>query len=147
MNSIRIGSSRKRILVNDDPERVIEFDPSDVAFAERFYGLIRDFEAKRAEYERRAEEIDRERATDDNDLPVNLPERIAYLREVCEYMREQIDRVFGAGTSQAAFGDALSLEMIMDLFDGLTPFIQAARSEKLKKYSRPAKGKGRKVMR
>lgn len=147
MDSIKIGSSIKRIAINGDPQRVITFDPSDVAFAERFYELIRDFEAKKDEYQRRAEEIDREQETDENGLPVNLEKRLAFLRETCGYMREQIDHVFGAGTSQAAFGDALSLEMIMDLFDGLTPFIQAARSEKLKKYSRPAKGKGRKVMR
>ena len=147
MDSIRIGASVKRIAVNDDPERLIVFDPSDVAFAERFYALIKDFETKQAEYQARAEEIDRAQETDAYGLPENLEKRLAFLREACEYMRAQIDRVFGAGTSQAAFGDTLSLEMVADLFAGLTPFIQTARSEKLKQYSPAPKSKGKRVMR
>lgn len=133
---LRIDSRQIRVMINDDPGRVIQFDPSDVLFAERFYKLIGDFEEKQAEYEKRAAELDAERGNlDHNGLPANLGEGLVFLREVCEYMHGQIDYLFGAGTSQKAFGGALSIEAIGQFFEGITPFIQKARSEKVAKYS------------
>src|SRR5690554_1044760 len=87
-----------RLLVNDDPARVIAFDPDDVQFAERFYGLYR-----------------------------------AMFGDVKRY------------EARAAFGDSLSIDAVMQFFEGVMPFIQNARSERVAKYAKP-KGKGRKVM-
>lgn len=145
MDSLRIDAGKKRIAINDDPGRVIEFDPTDVLFAERFYGLIQEFETKQVEYERRAAELDADQSLDQNGLPVNLSGRLAFMREVCEFMRSKIDGLFGPGTSQKVFGEALSLEMIEQFFTGITPFIQRARSDRVAKYT--SAGKGKKVMR
>lgn len=137
MDSIRIDSGIKRIAVNGDPERVIVFNPTDITFAERFYALFHDFEAKQGEYQQRAEAIDQVQETDANGLPVNLADRIAFMREVCEYVHRQIDELFGAGTSLKAFEGVLDLEMIGQFFKGITPFVAHARSEQLAKYRRP----------
>jgi hypothetical protein len=135
MDSIRIETGVKRIAINDDPTRVIEFNPSDVLFAERFYALMQEFEAKQVEYERRSQELDaRKDEKDDHGLPANLGDGLAFLREVCEFMRAKIDGLFGAGTSQKAFGDALELEVFEQFFSGITPFIQRARDEKVRRY-------------
>lgn len=136
MDSLRIDTGIKRIMINDDPERVIEFNPSDVIFAERFYKLIGDFEVKQVEYQARSEQLDAGRDNlDHNGLPANLGEGLAFLREVCEYMHGQIDYLFGVGTSAKAFAGALSIDAIGQFFQGITPFIQQARSEKVAKYS------------
>lgn len=134
MDSIRIDVGVKRVAINDDPARVIEFNPNDLAFAERFYELLRDFQGKQEEYERRAKELDAHQETDEFGIPKNLREGLALLREVCEFMREKIDRLFGAGTSQKAFGGAMTLEMFDQFFTGITPFIQSAREEKMTRY-------------
>ena len=144
MDSLRIDSGIKRIAINDDDSRVIEFDPSDVLFAERFYALIRSFEEKQAEYETRAAELDSGRdVLDNNGLPTNLSESLSFMREVCEFLRNKIDDLFGAGTSQKAFGDALSLDMIEQFFTGIAPFIQNARAGKIEKYTTQTKRKVR----
>lgn len=135
MDSLRIDAGVKRIMVNDDPERVIEFNPHDIVFAERFYRLLADFEAREGEFSARAEEIDRAEGD-------NMGERLAFLREVCGYMRAQIDGLFGDGTSQKAFGDSLVLEMFQQFFTGVSPFIQAARTERTAQY-RPKKNSKR----
>ena len=141
MDSIRISSGIKRISINDDPGRVIEFNPSDVVFAERFYELVKDFEAKQEEFKARAESIDAQASEmDEFGLPANTGEKLAFVREVCTYMYEKIDYLFGAGASQKIFGEVLSLDMIGQFFEGITPFIRAARSEKVSKYG-AAKGK------
>lgn len=139
MDSIRIETGLKRICVNDDPNRVICFNPHDLNFTERFYSLIRTFEEKQGEYQQRAAELDDGRAdVDEHGIPRNVGAGLAFLREVCEFLRGQIDYVFGPGTAQAAFEDAMTLEMFEQFFAGITPFVQTVRSEKLAQYT-PAK--------
>jgi hypothetical protein len=145
MDSIQIVSGVKRIAINDDPERVIQFNPTDVVFAEKFYALVRDLELKQADFAARAQQIDDVKDIDANGLPVNLGQRVAFMRETCEYMHEQIDGLFGAGTSFKAFEGVMDIELITQLFEGLTPFVQKARSEKLAKYAKPKPNGGHKV--
>lgn len=136
-----------RLLVNDDPDRVIAFDPDDVQFAERFYDLYRVMFGDVKRYEARAAELDAVTETDENGWPVNAGERLVFQRELCQDMHAQIDALFGEGTARAAFGDSLSVDSIMQFFEGVMPFIQSARAERVAKYAKPAaQGKGRKVM-
>jgi DNA-binding XRE family transcriptional regulator len=133
-DSIRIDTGVKRILVNDDPNRVITFNPKDIVFAEKFYNLIKKFEDRQSEFEGKATELDAQDEKDEFGLPLNTKERLELLKEICQFMRAQIDDVFGEGTSQAAFGDAISLDMFGQFFDGISPFIKHARSEKVQIY-------------
>lgn len=144
VDSIRIETGLKRIAINDDPDRIIEFNPRDVIFAERFYDLIREFEKAEKEYLARAEELDADDAVDENGLPANAGGRLTLLKDICQFIREKIDLVFGEGTSRIAFGDALELEMFEQFFKGITPFIEASRKEKVVQYSRKGRSKTRK---
>jgi hypothetical protein len=130
MDSLHIYTSEKRVAINDDPARVIVFNPSDITFAEKFYKLIEHFQAKQAEYQERARELDRMPADD----PLKIGAGLAFLREVCEHMRGEIDNLFGAGASDKAFGGALDLDLFEQFFAGIVPFVQAARQEKMLRY-------------
>jgi hypothetical protein len=132
MDNLTIDTGVKRLTVNGDPNRVITFNPSDVVFAEKFYALMQDFSVKQAEFQTRTNEL-----ANHDDLAGN----IALMRDACEYMHAQIDNLFGAGTSRVVFGDALSLDAIAQLFEGLTPFIKSARDEKIAKYARKPQGR------
>ena len=146
MDKIRVDAGVKKILINDGPE-FIEFNPGDIGFAERFYGLVKDFDSRRVKYLERSTEIEANKELDDSGLPANVPEGLQLVREVCERMREQIDVVFGGGTSQKVFGDALSPDMFEQFFAGITPFIETARNKKIAKYIKPnAKSKKRVAM-
>lgn len=135
MDSLQINTGEKRIAINGDEKRVLVFNPSDVAFAERFYRLINDFQSKLLEYKTRAESIEAQQATDENGLPINLSDRLTLMNDACVYIRQKIDELFGAGTSQIVFGDAMQLDMFTQFFSGITPFIQKSRSAKLEKYT------------
>ena len=128
MQSIKIDLGTIQLAVNDDPERIIEFNPQDIGFAERFYTLLSEFDVKSREFYERAEKIEK------NDVENGL----GLMREMCEYMREKIDQVFGEGTSQKAFGNAMTLNMFEQFFAGVTPYIQKARTEKVKQYTNRA---------
>lgn len=143
MDSLVLSSNVKKIAIIRDGEEtgVLKFDPSDVIFAEKFYNLIAEFQAKVKEIEPRAKSLDENTAIDTNNLPVNFGERIALLREVCEYIRGRIDHLFGMGTSQVAFGDVYNTELIVQFFEGLKPFFQSARTAKIEKYTTLASAK------
>jgi len=134
MDNIRIDTGVKRLMVNDDPTRVIEFNPEDVLFVERFYALVKTFQEKEIEFQNRIGELKAHEEKDEYGIPINTPETLQLAIDVCNFLREQIDKVFGPGTSQAAFADTQSLDMFEQFFAGITPYIQATRSNKVAKY-------------
>lgn len=138
MDNIQIETGEKSVTINGDPARVVRFNPSDILFAERFYNLVAQVGEKMKEYEARAKAIDAMQGTDANGLPLNTAQGIAYVKEVCEYLHAQIDHLFGSGTSTIVFEGALSLDAISQFLNGITPYISAARAQKVAKYVQPA---------
>ena len=146
MDSIRIETGVKNIQVNDGPE-FITFDPTDVSFAENFYSLVQEFGVKQVEYKNRAEALDANKELDANSIPVNFADGLAMMREVCEFMRDKIDGLFGKDTSRKCFGKTLSLSVFEQFFTQITPFISTARAEKTSKYTKEVNAASlRKVM-
>lgn len=139
MDSIKIDAGIKRVCINDDPARVIAFNPNDVAFAERFYAMYRDMLRVAEEYDARAQEIDAETGVDDAGLPINAPDKLSFMRESVEYWHGQIDALFGEGTSETVFQGALNMDAVMQFLEGMTRFFQQTREEKTRKYRKPAK--------
>jgi len=115
--SLKIDSGLIRLAINDDPGRVIAFNPKDVIFAEKFYNLIKKFEIRQAEFEAKAKELDAKDEVDSFGILVNTGERLAFLKDICQFVRDEIDGVFGEGTSQTVFGDAIGLDMFGQFFD------------------------------
>jgi len=135
MQSLQINTGEIRLAVNNDPERVIVFNPADAMFAERFYNLIGEFQRKIIEYQAKAKQIETNTGVDDNGIPLNASDRIELVKDVCSYIREKIDIIFGAGTSQKAFGDAMELNALSQFFEGITPFVQKERAAKIETYT------------
>jgi len=121
----------KRIAINDDESRIIEFDPTDMLFIERFYKIYGELETKNEEYQAYLKKLDEESG---GDVLKNFGEGIRYLKEMCQYLRDKIDQLFGEGTSQKAFGDSLSFDMIGQFFEGIMPYLWAERTQKVNKY-------------
>ncbi len=130
METIRMNIGKISLMVNDDPKRVIFFNPTDLAFVERFYKLLSDFKQKQKDFIAKAKDID--------DRGGSFSEGISLLKEMCDYMRTAIDEVFGSGTSEAAFEDAYTLNMFEQFFTSITPYVNKARSAKMDKYIRQA---------
>lgn len=134
MESLKIDAGVVTLLINDDPDRKISFNPEDVIFVEKFYNLMKTFAEKEGEYTSKAKQLDIDAAKDKHGLPANTPEMLQFMKDVCNFLREQIDSVFGEGTSQTVFGDYQKLNMFEQFFRGITPYVQAKREEKVKKY-------------
>ncbi len=140
-DSIQIDAGIKRILINKDPERVVSFNPLDILFAKKFYALMDQFHIKDVEYKKRIKELEAIEGEDEYGLPENMPETFELFTEMVDYLHEQIDDLFGAGTSKTVFEHHKNFEMIQQFFEGLMPYIKKARADKIKKYTKPAKKK------
>jgi hypothetical protein len=141
VDSLQINSGEKRIAINQDPDRMIVFNPSDVMFAEKFYRLVGDFQSKSKEYRAQFEELEKVTDTDEHGFPLNMSARFDMLKEVCEYINGQIDNLFGKGAAEKAFKGAMELDLYSQFFEGMTPFVQQARKDKLAKYTTQASAK------
>lgn len=135
MESIKLNSGIIRLEIDCDGEKnIIAFNPEDVNFAEGVYRLMADMEEKQAEFKNKEAEIAKAAKFDENGIPDNFGERLALYKDVCDYMRVKIDELFGEGTSQKVFGDANTLNMFEQFFDGIAPYIRKARESKLESY-------------
>lgn len=135
-NSINIETNEQRIVVNNDPARVLVFNPSDLVFAERFYALKEELTLWNINIKKQYERLDAEKGKDESGVPLNVGERLSITRQACEDLRAKIDGLFGAGTSQLVFGDALVPDTFVQFFKQITPFIQSARAEKMEPYTK-----------
>lgn len=135
MQSLQIDTGEIRLAINNDPERVIVFNPSDVLFAERFYKMAGTLEETVTQYQVRMTALEKETRTDEKGVPINADARMELVKEISTYFRGQIDELFGAGTSQKAFGDTLNMSVFTQFFEGITPFIKQARTDKIQKYT------------
>lgn len=132
MDELRIISSVK-LAINGDESRIIEFNPDDLLFTERYYAMYAEFREKRKELEAKADEFENSEV-DENGIPLNSNEQIEFMKQTCKKVCERIDDVFGAGTSQKAFGDALDFEMIGQFFEGTSLYFNKTREGKVNKY-------------
>ena len=140
-DSIRVDAGIKTILINDDPDREVSFNPLDILFAEKFYALLDEFHVKDVEYKKKIKELEEIEGEDEYGLPENMPETFKLFNEMLNYLFEKIDGLFGKGTSKIVFGEHRNFEMIQQFFEGLMPFIKKARSERIKQYTKPAEKK------
>jgi len=131
-----------RLAINGDENRIIEFNPNDILFTERYYAMYAEFRKKQTELEAKAKELETGELDVDG-MPINLDQQIEFMKQTCQFVYEKIDGLFGPGTSQKAFGDALDFEMIGQFFEGISPYFSKVREEKVKKYSNTATRKSR----
>lgn len=135
MDTIKINSGIVRLQIDRDGElSEISFNPEDTEFIERVYALMAELEQKEAEFKTREAELAKDESEDANGMLRNFPARLALMKEICQYIKDRIDLVFGLGTSQKAFGEANSFDMFEQFFDGITPYIKKARSKRLNEY-------------
>lgn len=137
--NININTGEIRLTINDDENRIIAFNPNDLEFVNKFYGLIKDFEVKEKEYNEKKAKLNEVKDTDSFGIPVNFDEHMTLLNDTSEFLKAKIDFVFGEGTSKAAFGKANTIDMFEQFFEGITPFIQKTREDKIKKYTQKTK--------
>ena len=142
--NINLDLGVKRITINNDPNKVIEFSPENTLFIEKFYTVYSQVMEKQDEYLKRYEELEGE--PDENGIPKNVEAQIALVNETTEFMRDRIDFLLGEGTSNKVFGDVYNLSAISQFLEGLGQFVKSDRAAKVKKFAGKRAGTESNVM-
>lgn len=130
MPSLQIHTGEVRLQILDDAGEVrgiFKFNPTDIETAKRLLKIQEDFENKEAEFQKRADDIEKNGSTSD---------KIDLLSELCQYIEQEIDECFGEGSSKILFGDAMSIDMFNDFFSGITPYYEKASKDRIAKYQK-----------
>ncbi len=122
--ALSLASHLLRVPVERDGVRVGElcFSPDDPAFLNRFYGLLSSLDERRK---------DLAALSQDENL---LAESLTALERAYAETQNEIDIVFGAGTSQMCFGDGCSTALLEQFLSGVADVLRPSRTEKLEHY-------------
>ena len=122
---VRTGQISLRILDDNGDERgIFKFNPDDVSLAKRVVELRQEIAEKQVDYEVKAASCE----TDE--------QKVDLLVEIVDHYENLIDKCFGEGSSNTLFGDAKSLSMFGDFFDGITPYYEKASKNRMAKYKK-----------
>lgn len=143
-HSLKIDDGKIRIAVNDDPDRVIAFNPNDINFIKRLYQMIGDFEELEQKSKSKIAKIEKKLGSTKNDV-LAAKDAIDMWDEIFDALDAALVELFGEGADKKITGGVRNQSVYEQFIDGITPFIQQARSEILEKYAHPAyKKKGKK---
>ena len=123
MQNIRFDDGFKEFMINDDPNRIIRFNPADYGIIERFNKARKDI---LAEVEKIQKDFDL-KPDGSPDVPTDeLEEAAEVISAVRKLICDKIDYIFGSPVSEVVFGTQSPLSSVkgVPLFER---FIQAAQ--------------------
>ena len=149
MQSLRFDDGFREFMINDDPNRVIRFNPAD-------YGILERFNTARkqilSEMEKIQGDIDINPDGTPNVAEDELKEAAQMLGQVRKLICDQVDYIFGSPVSESAFGTQSPLSSVkgLPLFEkfikAVQPFIekevkaeQLASQKRVNKYTKQVK--------
>ena len=121
MQSIKFDDGYKEFMINDDPDKVIRFDPTDFAIISRFNETRKNIKSE-------MDLLDEDVNIDNSGEPVDELESAAEaVSRVSNFIKEQVDYIFDSPVSDMVFGNKSPLAMVkgVPLFER---FIVAAQS-------------------
>lgn len=130
MESLQVRTGQKSLQIlddNGDVRGIFKFNPEDVNSAKQILRLQQELEPKIKEFKTKFNESD----SADNSIEL--------LNEVVDYFEASIDAIFGIGSSQILFGNAKTLSMFNDFFEGIMPYYQKASEKRMSKYTKKRK--------
>lgn len=129
---INVGSISLKILDDNNNERgIFTFNPNDIVTANKFFALMQEIDPKQEEFKQKELQIKDEDTKGKLDL----------VCEVIDYFEGKIDEIFGDGTSNLLFGNAKTLDMFSDFFNGIAPYYEKVSKQRMDKYTKKYKNK------
>ena len=123
MQSLRFDEGYKEFMINDDPNRVIRFNPADYGIIERFNKARKDIIAEMAKIQK---DFDLKPDGSPDVSEDELEEAAGIIEKVRKLICDKIDYIFGNPVSEVVFGTQSPLSSVkgVPLFER---FIQAAQ--------------------
>ena len=148
MDSLQIKSGKKRIQITDEDGKekgVLEFNPSEITFIEKYQDLLINFTEKSGEID--ALRISAKDAMSGDNVREQSDIIFTAVKELYDFFENEVDALFGVGTSSMLFSKERDVDEYTQFLEGIAPFIQGERAKKLEQYAPPKRSKKRKAAR
>lgn len=132
MESIKIESGKKRLCLNDDESRVIEFNPQDMKTRKRFY------EASQKIFEQQRELDIKIKQLKEDDIEGIF----GFEQEAFDMMKNLVDEVFGEGTAEMVTEGDTDTIALCNFMTAITPYIRDVAEKQKSKYTNNLKSAG-----
>lgn len=142
MERLQLKTNRVQIVIDDDPERVITFNPNDVQLRDRIYKLGKTIKSRQSEIEKRIQEFESLEGEDELGVPLKDIAAHNMMVELAEFIIKEIDATFGIGTSEKLYFDGFDFESTSNFMGLVSSKLQAVSQNKInQRLSKNAKGK------
>lgn len=141
MEKWQIGK-KIEIMINDDPDRVIRFNPEDVYLRERLFNFAKDASRKEKEVQAKIAEIEAIESKDDEGFPLQADASVKLMVGLADYFTTGVDEIFGEGTSAKVFADGFDFESFTEFMSFVMTKFEAKSKEKInERLSKPGSKK------
>ena len=132
MQSIRFDDGFKEFMINDDPNRVIRFNPADYGIIERFNQARKDIIS---EIDKLQKDIDINPDGSPNVPEDEMEEAAEMLSKTRKLICDKVDYIFGSPVSEVVFGSQSPLSSVkgIPLFERFIRAAQPYIEEEVKK--------------
>jgi len=131
MERLQLKTNRVQIVIDDDPERAITFNPNDVQLRDRIYRLGKTIKSRQSEIEKRIQEFDLLEGEDELGVPLKDIAAHKLMVELAEFISAEIDATFGKGTSEKLYFDGFDFESTSDFMELVSSKLQAVSQNKI----------------
>lgn len=129
MMEINFDTGMIELAVQGDPDRILRFNPANVDFQDSLFAMLDNATKKMKEFERIAKAHDLNAS---NMEPIEaVKERLKIQRDIDNFIKCEIDGVFGSGASSMIFKEASPSAksssgqyVFMNFFESLLPIIK-----------------------
>lgn len=132
MEGMKISSSKIRLAINDDENRIVVINPGNNLMRQRYYEVFEQLEKKGKEMTKKAKSLDPKE---------NVKELLKLEEETFDFIAKKIDEVFGEGTVEKITEGDKDLDLLVQFFEGITPYFKKYNNDKMSKYAKGNKAK------
>lgn len=131
-DSMKIVSSKKRIAINDDENRIVEINPGSVTERKKFYETSKRLEQRAKELKEEEQKL----IAENNELKM-----LELSEKTFDEMSKEVDFLFGEGTAQKITQGEKELDMLVQFFEGLSPYFEEYNNRMTNRYSKTSKSR------
>ena len=131
MESLRLKTKRVEVMIDDDPERIITFNPEDVHLRARIYNLAKEAKRKQDDMQAQLTELETIEGEDSLGLPLKVETAMKLTVDIADFFMTEIDVAFGDGTSGIVFADGFDFESMVVFLEYVLSKFEAVGAKKI----------------
>lgn len=130
--NINLKSKKKRIIINEDENKIIEFNPEDMKTRKKFYEAGQTIFNKQREFDIKLKEL----------KEGDIEGAFALEEELYLFAKDILDNMFGVGATEKITDGEIDVISICDFITMVAPYFKEVNENQKNKYTNNLKSAG-----